>query len=321
MRGKEPKKALALMGIIFVTVVFFSTEAFSWGWAVHTYVDDHLGKKRGMKNLDEIYGGMAVDTFNYMFDRPDYLMFLSDQTHHEFMKTWNKADHGRQKSLALGFVSHNDVWGADSTAHHSGRTFGQEQGYVIAKAEILKPVIAGLLADLLGLPPSEALNLIALEVAHELVENGVDILMKTVDPVIGEKITAAALLRSPEFPLLLVRAYGKDFARAFGIDHLEGAGIIISAEKEFRESMILYGQVLMLDETTALHLISEQTAGVARGFLSANGIELPPDLDIVPLIEFLTAQAMDLCAGDFSLEVDATATYVNRQLKEHGISY
>ena len=40
--------------------------------------------------------------------------------------------------VAFGFMTHNDVWGADSTAHHDGKTtYSQGTGYVIAKAQEL----------------------------------------------------------------------------------------------------------------------------------------------------------------------------------------
>ncbi|MCL4477241.1 MAG: hypothetical protein M1508_13645 [Nitrospirae bacterium] len=58
-------------------------------------------------------------------------------THYDFLKVWDASRNEVERSLAYGFVSHNDMWGADFTAHHSGRTYGQTEGYVIAKAEIL----------------------------------------------------------------------------------------------------------------------------------------------------------------------------------------
>jgi len=318
MKKTGTRKGLVVLGVIFMAMVFVSSEAFPWGWAVHTYVDDHIGKKTEPRNLNEIYGGMASDTFIYMFSNPDYLGYLSYQTHNEFMKVWNAAKCSIEKPSAFGFVSHNDVWGTDSTAHHACITCGEEKGYVIVKAEILKDTLIAVVFENLGIFLDDA---IALEISHELVENAVDILMKRIDHSIGRKITSAALFRSPEFPLLLAKAYAPGFAETFGISRLEAAKIIVSAEKEFRKSLVLYGQILMQDEATALQLISEQTAGVAKGFLAANGIDLPPDTDITPLVQYFTELAMALCAADFADEVDATTSYVGAQMKAHGISY
>jgi len=305
---------------------FFSSEAFPWGWAVHAYIDDHLGKKRGLNNINEIYGGMVPDLFNYMFDNPDYLGYLSYQTHNEFMKVWMEARCGLEKSLAYGFVTHNDVWGADSTAHHSGRTFGQGEGYVIAKAELLKPIVLGALEELFEQLPSDPpdpdlLDAIALEVSHELVENGIDILMKRIDPMIGHKIISSALRRSPELPYLLVKAYAADFSDYAGISFHKAAKIITSAEREFRRSMIFYGHALLQDDVTSLELISEQTANVAKGFLAAYGIEIPAEIDVTSLVMFLTQEAIAACADDFVSEITATVGFVNDNLVIEGISY
>lgn len=47
------------------------------------------------------------------------------ETHYDIMKVWEAAQSKPGKALAFGFVSHNEVWGVDSTAHRSGITFGQ----------------------------------------------------------------------------------------------------------------------------------------------------------------------------------------------------
>ena len=326
MEKRKTKRIGMVIGMVTLMLVFFSSEAFPWGWAVHAYVDDHLGKKRGLNNINEIYGGMVPDVFNYMFDNPDYLGYLSYQTHNEFMKVWREARCGSEKSLAYGFVTHNDAWGADSTAHHSGRTIGQEEGYVTAKAELLKLIVLDVLEQLFEQLPSDPpdpdlLEAIALEVSHELVENGIDILMKGIDPMIGQKIMFSALLRSPELPHLLVRTYAADFSDYADISFHKAAKIIISAEMEFRRSMIFYGQALLQDDVASIELISEQTADVARSFLAANGIEIPPELDVTPLIMFLTQEAIAACADDFASEIMETVGFVNDNLVIEGISY
>ncbi len=77
----------------------------------------------------------------------------------------------------------------------------------------------------------------------------------------------------------------------------------------------------MQDEATAIQLISEGTAEIAAGFLEANGITLPPEIDIVPLIEFAIGQSIELCADDFAGEIMATIDFVSQNLQTHGISY
>ena len=316
MKAAISKKAFFTLGLVFLAVTLFHSEASPWGFATHAYIDGELEKKNGQKNDNEIYGGLAPDIFNYVFDLP-YQPLLYISTHDDFMRLWNSAQTGMDRSLAVGFVSHNDVWGADSTAHHNGITFGQSEGYVIAKA--------GLLARILGqVPEYQALQLpepITLMISHEFVEDGIDILMKRADPLIGQRITDAAVHRSKQFSDLLADTYADDFAGFSGMGHDDSVRFIKTAENEFRKKMALYGQALMQDEATSIFLISEQAAVMAEGFLAAYGLVLPPDVDLTPLIAFAIQQSMMLCAGDIQGELGATIEHVDRQLQARGISY
>jgi hypothetical protein len=317
METRQSTTRLLAMGLVFLVVGFFSSEAFSWGFATHAYIADHLGKTKKNQNADEIYGSVAPDTFNYLFTNPDYLGFLADQTHAGFTKLWNVSNQGLGKSLAYGFVSHNDVWGADSTAHHQGLTFGQAEGYIIAKAADLAVVLSSAFQDAgLSLP-----NEVTFEISHELVEDGIDILVKSLDPAIGQKLSSSALSRISNFPVLLVKAYAKDFSQFAGISYQNASKVIIAAEKEFRQRIVFYGQALMQDDATAVQLIAEGTAEVAVIFLEAYGITLPPEVDTVSLIDFGIKQSIDLCAGDFAAEIAATIDFVNQNLEIHRISY
>jgi len=317
METRNKKMRYLAVGLLFLAMGFFSSEAFPWGFATHAYINDHLGKTKKNQNADEIYGGVAPDTFNYLFNFPNYLGFLSDQTHAGFMRLWNVSNQGLGKSLAYGFASHNDLWGADSTAHHSGLTFGQGAGYVIAKAALLAEILKQVPEyAALGLPDEATL-----EISHELVEDGIDLLVKGIDPSIGQKLSSSAMSRTSNFPVLLVKTYARDLSQFAGISRQEASKFITAAEKEFRKSIVLYGQALMQDEATAIQLISEGTAEVAAVFLEANGITPPPSEEIVPLIGFAIAQSIILCADDFEAEIGATIDFVNQNLQTHGISY
>ena len=98
MKTKKSMTRFLAMGLVFLVVGFFSSEAFPWGFATHAYIADHLGKTKKNQNADEIYGSVAPDTFNYLFTNPDYLGYLSDQTHAEFTKLWNASNQGLGKS-------------------------------------------------------------------------------------------------------------------------------------------------------------------------------------------------------------------------------
>jgi hypothetical protein len=155
-----------------------------------------------------------------------------------------------------------------------------------------------------------------------MTEAGIDLLVKrTLDPRIGQKVVSSSLLRNPEFPLLLVKAFAEDVANYAGISRFEAARMIVSAERDFRKSTVLYGTALHQDEATALMLISEQLAAVAEGFLAANDVGLPEGVDLVPLIEFAIGMSMEICAVDFADELKKTTGFVREQLRIHDVSY
>ena len=229
---------------------------------------------------------------------------------------WNASRWGLERSLAYGFVGHNDAWGADFTAHHLCQTCGAAEGYAIAKARELLAIAP--LPPELGIPED-----VAIEIFHEIVENSVDIpVSKKTDPLIGKKIAASAISRSPEFPILLTKAYAKDLATYGGISDLEAARLITSAEKGFRKNLILYGHILTQDEETAIRLTSEQTADLAEGFLGLYGIQLPiPKEEIIQIVIGYTTLAISICENDYQHEIEATIHFVDQQLQGHGITY
>jgi hypothetical protein len=322
MEKRKAKRMWMVLGMVGLMLVFFSSEAFPWGFATHAYINDHLGRRGGLCNAGEIYGGMAPDLFNYLFDYPEYMTFLTEETHANFIKVWDSARWGLQKPFAYGFVSHGV---SDFTAH--GEESDAIQGYAVVKAfELLNkndlpPEIAGPLNELRKQTGDQILT----EMVHIIVENAVDILIVRDDHLIGRKITSAALLRSHELPLLLVKAYASHLATTFEITPLEASKFIVSAEKEFRKSIILYGQILTLDEPTALRLISEQTAEAAVAYLGLYEIDIgglfQDQEDLIQLTIALTEVAISICADDYQAEINATIDYVNGWLVEEDVSY
>jgi hypothetical protein len=260
---------------------------------------------------------MAADVFNYLFDHPDWLQYLYAVTHNEFMQLWEEADGSLQHATAFGFVSHNDQWGADATAHHAGRTFGREQGYVIAKAEQIAQ-IASLSKDF-GIPIPD---LVAFELYHNFVESAVDILLAQHERTLGAKMASAALSRTPLLPLLLVQTYAPGFVNTFALPYREAVRVILAAEFGFRRTTVLYGQALMQDETTAVQLLAEQMADLAEGFVAAYAPEvaLPERSEVVKIIKSYLILAMDLCAGDYVQEIEATVAFVAEGLTAAGIT-
>jgi hypothetical protein len=315
MKKIQTRRNFVVMGVIYLGLLFSSSEAFPWGFATHAYIDDHLGKKGTLNNLGEIYGGVMPDLFNTLFDYPKYLDFLPGQTHLKFMKVWKASRGDVEKSLAFGFVSHNDLWGADFTAHHACQTCGKPVGYAYAKANVL--LSEAPLPPEFGIPDE-----IAVEIFHEIVENSVDILVKRTDPLIGFRLSSAALPRSPGFPQLLVRAYARRFASFAGITEWEASQFIQSAENNFRGAVLSYGQILSQDEATAIQLISQQTASLAQRFLTLYDITLSiSQEEIVGMVISYMGLAIDSCQDDYLEEIEATIPYVRHNLRIHGITY
>lgn len=291
-----------------LTLVVCSPLAFPWGSAGHAYIDSRLFSDYGpLMRANAVYGGMVPDVFDYVFSVP-CKADISNATHTQFSMIWSAVWSRPGESLAYGFVSHNDLWGADFSAHHSGITWGAGEGYVIAKAKMLM--------EAAPLPPELPIpSELALELYHNFVETAVDVLIKRIDPVIGQKISSAALLRTPLFPTVFGRTYRFLFASCFG-SAANAAEAMAAAEKEFRKSMILYGQALRQDEGTAVQLLSEQTADLAEGFL---GAPLPLSREeVVALVVQLVQGAMQLCENDFAAELEATVAQVENRMRAEG---
>jgi hypothetical protein len=308
----DSKKIKMSVGLAAVLVLVSS--AFPWGSATHAYIADHVGKTLGLNNANEMYGAMAPDIFNYMFSVP-YAQYLHDQTHGvpprdvSFLKVWENASWGLQKALAYGWVCHNDVWGADSRAHHQAITLNpHDPGWVIVKAYELEGRLnlTGYL-EFLGMGYGEA-SYFAIEICHNLIETAGDIVLKDVDPFIGLKVSSAALLRSLDFPLLLIRAYAWDFSRQpFDLSFLRASLVIASAEKQFKEMMVQYGAALLQDKDLAIQALAGQMADLASEFLGGY-VTLPPRDEVVALLVAGTIQAVDICTknNSFMKEVKAT---------------
>jgi hypothetical protein len=134
------KKAFSV-GAIIVFLLCFTVQAFPWGSATHAYVIDQIMRKGGPPRL--MYGAMAPDVFNYFFENTTLRDQLYGMTHFDFMKLWDASKGPSDRPSAYGFVSHNNEWGADSTAHIKSLTFMPTEGFVITKAKYLWGMIAG----------------------------------------------------------------------------------------------------------------------------------------------------------------------------------
>lgn len=300
------RRMLQGIGIGVGMVLLTAGGASAWGTGTHAYLAGKTGSERPAIELNEIYGGVAPDVFNFIFDYPALLATLTVATHENGAALWDGSLEGAERGLAYGFASHNELWGADRTAHLDGLTFGQGQGYVIAKAAILRDL--GLEAALAELQlPEEAKALIA----HVLVENAVDLLLAEKYPELGAQLSRAALLRNDAFPMMLAEAY----------EDLAPAAFIVEVETGYRSNMVGYGQLLQQPPLVAQEWMAALLAQQARGYLGMFGIELPAEYDLQTLAFDGLSGGKELCRADVAEELKATMRLMEKNLEEQGIGY
>ncbi len=303
--------------IITVVVGAGSTLAFGWGAATHAYLAKELGHEPGVMNLQEMYGAVVPDMFNLMFGY-EHQGYLWNKTHYEFMKVVEEAKFDESMAFVYGFACHNEDWGADHTAHISSVTANPEEGYVITKKKILAPqlklgIMLFLNANGIAYTP-ELLDELALRISDNAVESAVDLLVsQNEDTQIGRRMQVAAKLRSPFVPMLLSRAYAKDFAGEAGMIVEEAILMIVETEETFKEYMELYGEILTREDS--IDLMAEQGAQLAEQMLEEEygiKVEVPSALMKTGLLA-----AIEVVKDDYSEELAATLGYLEGQLESH----
>jgi hypothetical protein len=316
------KKAICLLVAVSLGVAVLAGAAMAWERGTHAYIADKLKKAGGPYNIDEMYGSMAPDVFNYLFTMPNvvYREYLYNQTHHQFLKVKNAVKWGYEKSSAYGFLSHNNVWGADSTAHIASRTLLPNQGYIITKAEMLHGYLmrdAGY-AALVGPNPS-----IGIEICHNVIEAAGDIVLARNDASVGAKLMEIALRPKPHMQNLMVRAYAKGLAEfsastPFSIDIPTAEQFIRSEETSFRMSCISYGVLLQQSESVILENVIEQFTALAKSYLALYLPDVPDDAIIIGLLEISFPLAIGLIQDDYMREIRSTIAMVKRNMVKEG---
>jgi hypothetical protein len=301
------KKAFTV-GAIVVFLFCFTVRAFPWGSATHAYIIDQIMRKAGPPRL--MYGVMAPDVFNYYFDNIGLRDQLYVMTHFtSYMKVWDVSKGPSDRPSAFGFVSHNNEWGIDSTAHTSALTLPDHaKGYVIQKAEILYNFY---LEPLFTLMDIDAVK--GKEICHDLVETAIDLMIKYLDPNIGNRLVDSARSSDKKMLDLLVKAYAQDVATIDGIGLDQAIAIIAGNESGFRMAILSLGNALKLKAPNDLNAVAAQLAGLAD---AAYQVHVDPGI----VAQALQA-AMLVCSGDFVTEIMATIGFVQGKLAEHYIDY
>jgi hypothetical protein len=312
------KKAICLLAALSLGMAVLAGAAMAWERGTHAFIADKLKKAGGPYNIDEMYGAMAPDVFNYLFTMPNVAFrdYLYDQTHHQFLKVKEAVKWGYEKSSAYGFLSHNNVWGADSTAHIASRTLLLNEGYVITKAKMLH--------DYLMMDPGYAALVgpypgIGIEICHNVIEAAGDIILARNDASVGAKLMEIALRPKPHMQNLMVRAYAQGLADSsnslgYPITLAQAEQLIRSEETNFRMSCISYGYLLQQSESVILENVIEQFKELAKSYLALYLPAVPDDAIIVGLLETSFPLAIGLIQNDYMKEIQATIAMVKRNM-------
>jgi hypothetical protein len=295
------KRSRFLIAGLAVAMLAVPASVYPWGSAVHAYIAGQL--KPGNANV--CYGTLAPDMFNYAFEVGALQDVMYDQFHSNPQLLWNAGGTSVERSLAYGFMNHKED---DQTAHYGGVQFGKGEGYVIAKAKVLDDILASKFPEYAAI--KAAYPALSLSIAHNIVENSIDILLKRMDPLVGVKMMQAASLRDPIFPSMVVNVWG-------GV-HPSAPTIIPIVESAFKTLMYNYGGLFAIyDEAGIVDGLSAQMAAFAPVFLPP-GIELPYDLAF-QIVKVGTLKGMDICKGTFFKEVKKTIEQARTNLAGYNI--
>jgi hypothetical protein len=291
----------------------------AWERGTHAFIADKLKKAGGPYNIDEMYGAMAPDVFNYLFTTPNvaFRNYLYDQTHHQFLKVKAAVKWGYEKSSAYGFLSHNNVWGADSTAHIASRTLLPGEGYVITKAKMLDNWLFANVPQYAALV-SEA-PAVGVDICHNVIEAAGDIVLARRGASVGAKLMEIALRPKPHMQNLMVRAYAQGLADSsnslgYSITLAQAEQLIRSEEEDFRTSCISYGFQLQQDEDVILANVIAEFKQLAVLYLALNGLPVPDDATLTLLLQTSFQVADSLIKDDYMKEIQATIAMVKRNM-------
>jgi hypothetical protein len=313
---------IQLKHVLFLVIltVTFSITALCWGNATHIYFAHHLGAKHGSQDIQEMYGAVLPDAFNFMFDANGQFLYL--QTHDNFEQMNSLAWNAPLKSVAFGFTTHNQLFGADWTAHIN--SFTRDTGYAVSKGIELAPKLIPTLTTILtdaGVDPGTAeyvASQLAPALGHDLTETAVDILVKrNIDPVIGYRIAIAAKYRYKETPLLLSAAYADLLSDFAGISKEEAAATIIAVENSFNEYIFQYGTAFALPEKKTIALLAQQTAPLAEMYIEA-AMENSVDVTVSPdqVAQFIS-EAINIVKPDYREELRKTLRHLEESMESY----
>jgi hypothetical protein len=303
-------KKICLYAFLLILIFSFPEKGFSWGSATHAYIAKELGKE--IADPQMLYGAAAPD---FIYDsrslNSDYLF---KQTHLSITNLKKKARKMDMAAFAFGFMSHNEKWGADYTAHKKGRT--TKKGYVVTKAILLEPEMLFHLQAALedaGVPYSFLLaRALASDLAHKLTEIAIDLQIRLhEDTSIGLDFLNSAQSAHDTIPELLENTYGHGLSKRLKITREEANHSIAEAESDFRQLMVRYGELLNQQDSTDFHALSEEGAALLNTSLkniTGKDVVIQPEV-----MRELMNLAMQNVEADYAQEISATISYLKKR--------
>jgi hypothetical protein len=248
--------------------------------ATHLHIAEVAAGPYGA-NPDFWYGSASPDVAMYL-RQPALWPTAFDDTHYDYIDLRADAGGPRDRAFAWGWITHNELWGADSVAHIHYPA-GTGEGYVIQKAREL--------SDLTGLAPG---------FSHIAVEVALDMLIREQDDTrLGRKLRQALTGRSPDDLSLLLDVLVNREGRT-------DAATLTAAESAFRLLQARYAEALALPPPVERWAMAE--LGVLLAW-SLYGIDVPADR-----VLYLLETAMDICRDDYREAVAYTVDVLRDQL-------
>ena len=312
-------KKRALCGV--VLVLGLSMTAAAWDVLAHSFIMEQIKGGPDKANGNEVYGITSPDFVNYLMGQP-YYGWLYDETHKDFMRVWHKAETPAEQSLAMGFVAHNGLWGADYAAHIAALTLADKtKGYVIQKAEYIESLLGamGVWAEL-EIDEEEYLPL-RLELCHNIIEYVIDLQVWLSDPTIAGRVAIAAAGRDASIQRLLKTSYAGLFvaySRKIGepLSHENALSTLLGYESAFQARVVLYASLFPADGNlnVALGNLSVYLSALANQMF---GLIIDP----AKVAEILGGVLLLGVTNDVGPELGATINYVHDQLIAHQVVY
>lgn len=264
-----------LLFMLLVSVIAPAT-AYGFGAGAHLLIAERV---YGSRDVDLLYGSLAPDIALYVA-RPERWPTAFEDTHYDFADLRPEAWGPTQKAFAMGWLTHNEIWGADFYAHIEYPP-GNDKGYVIEKA--------GILSAHTGIDP---------KFAHYGIETAVDLLLRNRnDRRLGEKLLFANLFRSWQDRNLMARVLVWKERRTDWFT-------LAAAEQTFRSLVHRYAIALSLPEPWNLMAMGELGSELA---LAMFGLTVSPES-----VSQLLSHAIELCEGDYEVFTD----FVVQRIKE-----